>query len=132
MERAELAELFGLLKGVADRWNQLGVQLNFEVSELNVIESNVPGERQLFELLKIWLKRTDSNRSERKTRLREALNSIGDNVLSRDIGSSDYSSLSSEPNEFLLRSISMGNSSLGKLDHPMSVHNCMHTLLVEV
>ena len=87
---------------------------------------------QLIKLLKSWLQRTDSNRSERRPSLLEALNSIGDDVLSRDIGSSDHSSLSSEPNEFLLRSISMGNSSVGKLDHPVSVHNCMHTLLVEV
>ena len=131
MEQAELAELFGLLRGVADRWKQLGVQLNFEVSELNEIESNVPGDekRQLFELLKSWLQRTDSNRSERRPSLLEALNKIGDHVLSRDIGSSDHSSLSSEPNEFLPRSISMRNSSVGKLDHPVSVHN-MHTLLV--
>ena len=104
MEQAELAELFGLLRGVADRWNQLGVQLNFEVSELNEIESNVPGDvkRQLIELLKSWLQRTDSNRSERRTSLLKALNNIGDNVLSRDIGSSDHSSLSSEPNELRL------------------------------
>ena len=103
MEQAELAELFGLLKGLADRWYQLGVQLNIEVSELNEIESNDDDvKRQLFELLKSWLQRTDSNRSERRPSLLEALNTIGDNVLSRDIGSSDYSSLSSEPNELRL------------------------------
>ena len=53
MERAELAELFGLLKGVADKWDRLGVELKFEVFELNMIERNVPGgERTTDQIIK--------------------------------------------------------------------------------
>lgn len=117
MEKAELEELFSKVKGAADKWCPIGIQLDFQVSELNVISTNIQcdEEGRLHEMLKRWLDKTKTSRDKRRSSLVEALNQVDENVLSRDIKLSDCSSLSEEPNESLLRSTSLGNSSVGKL-----------------
>ena len=116
---SEESELTDVLKDVAKRWYELGIQLDFETGELDEIkEDNRESVRnRLSDFVQKWLEKTKQCRHQRRDSLMEALNNMDENVLAESVRRSGCSSLSDEPqysrsNSWKLSS--MGGSSTGK------------------